>query len=140
MNTKQATTNRVPAEFAAETQFELRPAPSAALRAARAAEFERLKARLLARELSAASTPELDTPCARPPMRRRRWPGKRRFPRWCSPPCSRKKPVLALRQANRQARIGRAGAGGGMNATRFDNGAPAGGGRVHECKRLARHS
>ena len=57
MNTNYKTLNRVPTEFEAETQFELRPAASAAYRAAQETEFERLKSRLLNRELAEAATP-----------------------------------------------------------------------------------
>jgi len=105
MNTKPMTTNRVPAEFEAETQFELRPASDAALRAARAAEFERLKARLLARELSAASTPGLDTPLRQAANEAAALAWETLFPLLVFPALFEEKSILALRQAERQARI-----------------------------------
>jgi len=56
---------RVPARFGPEMRFELRPAPPAPFRATQETEFERLKNRLLARQLAEAPTPELN-----PPLRR----------------------------------------------------------------------
>ena len=56
---------RVPARFGPETRFEVRPAPPAPFRATQETEFERLKSRLLARQLAEAPTPELN-----PPLRR----------------------------------------------------------------------
>jgi hypothetical protein len=49
----------VPTEFGPETRFELRAAPPAPFRATQETEFERLKNKLLAQQLLAA-TPELN--------------------------------------------------------------------------------
>ena len=55
----------MPARFGPETRFEVRPAPPAPFRATQETEFERLKSRLLARQLAKAPAPELN-----PPLRR----------------------------------------------------------------------
>jgi hypothetical protein len=57
--------NRLTAEFAPETRFELRPAPPAPFRASLENEFERLKDQLLAEQLYLAKTPELYAPLRR---------------------------------------------------------------------------
>ena len=106
MNTKHTTLlNQVPTEFEAETQFELRPGPSAAFRAARETEFERLKARLLARELSAASTPELGTPLRQAANEAAALAWDTLFPLLVFPVLFEEKTTLTLRQVERQARI-----------------------------------
>ena len=51
---------RVPTRFGPETRFEVRPAPPAPFRAVVETEFERLKGRLLAKELAEAPEPELN--------------------------------------------------------------------------------
>jgi len=51
---------RVPARFGPETRFEVRPAPPVPFRAAQDTEFERLKNRLLARQLAEAPTPGVE--------------------------------------------------------------------------------
>jgi hypothetical protein len=56
---------RVPARFGPETRFEVWPAPPVPFRALLEDEFERLKNRLLARQLAGAPAPELN-----PPLRR----------------------------------------------------------------------
>ena len=55
----------VPTEFGPETRFELRASPAAPFRATQETEFERLKSRLLVRQLAEVPTPELI-----PPLRR----------------------------------------------------------------------
>ncbi len=54
----------VPTEFGPETRFELRATPPAPFRATQETEFERLKNKLLAQQLRAA-TPELNVPLRR---------------------------------------------------------------------------
>jgi len=78
---------RVEASFAPETRFELRPATVAPFRANLETEFERLKNRLLAEQLAAASRTELNAPL-------------RVFPELFA-----EKAGTAVRQAARQARI-----------------------------------
>ena len=56
---------RVPTRFGPETRFEVRPVPPAPFRAVQETEFERLKSRLLARQLAAAPAPELNSPLRR---------------------------------------------------------------------------
>ena len=65
MNTNYKTIKQVPTEFELENQSELRSVASAAQRAAQELEFERLKTKLLARELDEAATPELGLPLQR---------------------------------------------------------------------------
>lgn len=56
---------RVPTRFGPETRFEVRPVPPMPFRAVQETEFERLKSRLLARQLAEAPTPELNSPLRR---------------------------------------------------------------------------
>jgi hypothetical protein len=105
MNTKHATLNRVPTEFEAETQFEPRPVSSAALRAARETEFERLKTRLLERELAATTTPELGGPVRQAANEAAALAWETLFPLLVFPVLFEEKTTLALRQAERQARL-----------------------------------
>jgi hypothetical protein len=62
MNTNKT---RVPTKFGPETRFELRPIPPVPFRAGLETEFERLKNRLLARELAVAPAPGLNVPLRR---------------------------------------------------------------------------
>ncbi len=105
MNTNYRTLNRVPTEFEAETQFEIRPATSAAQRAAQEAEFERLQAKLLARELDEAATPELNHPLQRAAAEAAALAWDTTFPLLVFPVLFEEKTVAAMRQSNRQARI-----------------------------------
>ena len=105
MNTNYKTLQRVPTEFEAETQFELRPATSAAFRAAQEAEFERLKSRLLARELEEAATPELGPPLQRAAHEASALAWATQVPLLVFPGLFEEKAAVAMRQSNRQARI-----------------------------------
>jgi len=105
MNTRHTNLNRVPTEFGAETHFEIRPGANAAWRAARETEFDRLKARLLARELSAASTPGLGVPLQLAANEAAALAWETVFPLLVFPVLFEEKAGLALRQAERQARI-----------------------------------
>ena len=105
MNTNYKTLNRVPTEFEAETQFELRPARSAAQRAAQQTEFERLKSRLLARELDEAATPELGPTLQRAASEAAALAWETLVPLLVFPGLFEEKVAVAMRQSHRQARI-----------------------------------
>ena len=105
MNTNYRTLNRVPTEFEAETQFEIRPAASAAQRAAQEADFERLQAKLLARELAEAATPELNHPLQRAAAEAAALAWDTTIPLLVFPVLFEEKTAAAMRQSNRQARI-----------------------------------
>jgi hypothetical protein len=105
MNTNYKALKRVPTEFEEETQFELRPALSAAQRAAQQTEFERLKSRLLARELAEAATPELGPPLQRAAIEAAALAWETLVPLLVFPTLFEEKAAAAMRQSNRQARI-----------------------------------
>jgi hypothetical protein len=86
-----ATRNRVAATFAPETRFEVWPTPGTPFRANLETEFERLKNRLLARELETIEQPGLNAP-----LRRAANEAAELF---------EEKARLAVQQAVRQARI-----------------------------------
>jgi hypothetical protein len=95
----------VPTEFAAETRFALRPQPPAPFRATLDTEFERLKTRLLARELAQAPAPELNTPVRRAANEAAALAWVTLYPLLVFPALFEEKIATALRQAERQARI-----------------------------------
>ncbi len=105
MNTNYKPMNRVPTEFEEETQFEVRPAVSAAFRAAQEVEFERLKAKLLKRELAEAATPELDFPLRRAAADAAALAWDTSVPLLMFPVLFEEKTAVAMRQSNRQARL-----------------------------------
>jgi hypothetical protein len=105
MNKKYETVNRVPTEFEEETQFEVRPVANPALRAAQEAEFERLHARLLTRELNEAATPELGYPLRRAAAEAAAIAWETALPLLVFPVLFEEKTAVAMRQSNRQARI-----------------------------------
>jgi hypothetical protein len=96
---------RVPAKFGPETRFEVRPAPPAPFRAALDTEFERLKNRLLARQLAEAPAPELNPPLRRAANEAAALAWATLFPLLVFPVLFEEKTQAALRQAERQARI-----------------------------------
>ena len=51
---------KLPARFEPDTRFEVWPVPAAPFRATQETELERLKSRLLRRELAVATTPEIN--------------------------------------------------------------------------------
>ena len=59
------TDRKVRTRFGPESRFEVRPTPAAPFRATEENELERLKSRLLRRELARAAGPELNTPLRR---------------------------------------------------------------------------
>lgn len=102
MNKKET---KVPTRFAPETRFELRPVPPAPFRAAQETEFERLKNKLLARELAEAATPELNAPLRRAANEAAALAWNTLFPLLVFPVLFEEKTEAALRQVERQARI-----------------------------------
>jgi hypothetical protein len=94
---------RIPAEFGPETRFELRPAPAVPFRATQETRFERLKDRLLARQLTAA--PELNVPLRRAANEAAALAWATVFPLLVFPVLFEEKTEVALRRAERQARI-----------------------------------
>ena len=96
---------RVPARFGPEMRFELRPAPPAPFRATQETEFERLKNRLLARQLAEAPTPELNPPLRRAANDAAALAWATLYPLLVFPVLFEEKTQAALRQAERQARI-----------------------------------
>jgi hypothetical protein len=96
---------KVPTKFAPETRFELRPVPPAPFRATQETQFERLKTRLLARELAEATTPELNTPLRRAANEAAALAWNTLFPLLVFPVLFEEKTEATLRQIERQARI-----------------------------------
>jgi len=96
---------RVPAEFGPETRFELRPAPPAPFRAGLETEFERLKNRLLARELTVTAVPGLSAPLRRAANEAAALAWETLFPLLTFPVLFEEKTAAAVSQARRQARI-----------------------------------
>jgi hypothetical protein len=96
---------RGPARFGPETRFELRPAPPVPFRATQETEFERLKSRLLARRLAEASTPEVNPPLRRAANDAAALAWTTLYPLLVFPVLFEEKTQVALRQAERQARI-----------------------------------
>jgi hypothetical protein len=95
----------VPTRFAPETRFELRPGPPAPFRATQETEFERLKNKLLARQLAEAPTPDLNVPLRRAANEAAALAWATVFPLLVFPVLFEEKTEAALRRAERQARI-----------------------------------
>ena len=95
---------RVPTEFGPETRFELRPTPAAPFRVTRETEFERLKTRLLTEQLAEAP-PELNVPVRRAANEAAALAWVTFYPLLVFPLLFEEKTAVALRQAQRQARI-----------------------------------
>lgn len=102
MNTNR---NKVAARFAPEMRFELRPVATAPFRANLESEFERLKARLLAEQLDLAVKPELNAPIRRAANEAAALAWVTFFPLLVFPELFEEKVGLAVRHAERQARI-----------------------------------
>ena len=98
------TTTRIPAEFAPEARFEVRPAAAAPFRVIQESEFERLKSRLLAEQLAGA-TPEVTVPLRRAANEAAALAWVTFYPLLVFPVLFEEKTAAALRQAQRQARI-----------------------------------
>jgi hypothetical protein len=95
----------VPTRFGPETCFELRPTPTAPIRATQEIEFERLKDQLLAQQLAGAPAPELNPPLRRAANEAAALAWATLFPLLLFPVLFEEKTAAALRQAERQARI-----------------------------------
>ena len=93
----------IPAHFAAETRFELRPKPTIPFRAFQEKAFERLKNRLLARQLTEA--PELNIPLRRAANDAAALAWATVFPLLVFPVLFEEKVETAALRAERQARI-----------------------------------
>ena len=97
--------NRVPTAFGPEIRFEVRPAPPVPFRAVLETEFERLKNRLLARQLAEAPALELNPPLRRAANEAAALAWATVYPLLVFPVLFEEKIAAALRQAERQARI-----------------------------------
>jgi len=97
--------NRVPTRFGPETRFEVRPAPPAPFRAMLETEFERLKNRLLTRQLAEAPAPGLNPSLRRAANEAAALAWDTLYPLLMFPVLFEEKTEAALRQAQRQARI-----------------------------------
>jgi len=95
---------RVPAEFGAETRFEVRPAP-APFRALQDTEFERLKKRLLSEQLARAGQAHLYVPLRRAANEAAALAWDTLFPLLVFPVLFEEKTRTAIRQLERQTRI-----------------------------------
>jgi hypothetical protein len=94
----------VPTEFGPETRFELRATPTAPFRATQETEFERLKNKLLAEQLVAA-TPELNVPLRRAANDAAALAWATVFPLLVFPVLFEEKIEAAVLRVKRQARI-----------------------------------
>jgi hypothetical protein len=94
----------VPTEFGPETRFELRTSPPALFRATQETEFERLKNKLLAQQLTEA-TPELNVPLRRAANDAAALAWATVFPLLVFPVLFEEKTEAAVLRAERQARI-----------------------------------
>ncbi|MEJ0090636.1 MAG: hypothetical protein WDM80_12955 [Limisphaerales bacterium] len=95
----------VPTEFGPETRFELRASPPAPFRVTQENEFERLKNRLLIRQLAEVLTPELILPLRRAANEAAALAWVTQFPLLVFPVLFEEKTAVAVRQLERQARI-----------------------------------
>jgi hypothetical protein len=95
---------RLPVGFAAETRFELQASPPAPFRAVLQTEFEELKNRLLAEQLTGA-VPELNVPLRRAANEAAAVAWATVIPLLAFPALFEEKAAAAARQAARQARI-----------------------------------
>ena len=94
----------VPTEFGPETRFEPRATPPAPFRATQETEFERLKDKLLAQQLLAA-TPELNVPLRRAANDAAALAWATVFPLLVFPALFEEKVEAAVLRVKRQARI-----------------------------------
>src|SRR5690349_14702437 len=97
--------NRVPTRFGPETRFEVRPGSPAPFRAVLETEFERLKSRLLARQLAEAPAPEFNPPLRRAANEAAALAWATVYPLLVFPVLFEEKIEAALRHAKHQARI-----------------------------------
>ncbi|HEU5395560.1 MAG TPA: hypothetical protein VFV81_00235 [Verrucomicrobiae bacterium] len=95
----------IAAEFAAETRFELRPTAATPFRAELETEFERLKTRLLARQLTTVSVPGATAALRRAANEAAALAWATTVPLLVFPALFEEKTDAVVRQARRQARI-----------------------------------
>jgi hypothetical protein len=93
------------AKFRPETRFEVRPAPPAPFRATQETEFERLKNRLLTETLLATAQPDLNVAIRRAANEAAALAWVTFYPLLVFPSLFEEKLRLALRHAERQARV-----------------------------------
>ena len=98
-------TKKLPAQFGAETRFELRPAPAVPFRANLETQFEQLKNRLLGERLAVASNAALTVPLRRAANEAAALAWVSLFPLLVFPALFEEKSQAAERQTRRQARI-----------------------------------
>ncbi len=99
------TYRRVPTEFGPDTGFEVKPNPATPFRAREEAEFERLKARLLAQRLEARGEQKLDGHLRRAANEAAALAWVTRYPLLVFPALFEEKANAALLQARRQEQI-----------------------------------
>jgi hypothetical protein len=99
------TTIKLRAKFSPETRFEPRPTPPAPFRATQETEFEQLKKRLLTETLLNTAKPELNPAIRRAANEAAALAWVTFYPLLLFPVLFEEKIRLALRQAERQARI-----------------------------------
>lgn len=97
--------NRVNAKFAPEIRFAVRTTTQAPFRVALENDFERLKNRLLARQLAALERPELNAVVRRAANEAAALAWVTFYPLLTFPALFEEKTEAAVRQAERQARI-----------------------------------
>ena len=102
MNT---TDRKVPTRFGPETRFDPRPAPAAPFRATDENELERLKNRLLRKQLTRATAPEVNARLRRAANEAAALAWFTAVPLLVFPALFEEKTAVAVRQAERQARI-----------------------------------
>ena len=96
---------RVPARFAPETRFEVRPAPPAPFRATQENELERLKNRLLREYLDEAAEPRINANVRRAANEAAALAWVSPYPLLVFPDLFAEKAAAALHQADRQRTI-----------------------------------
>ena len=97
--------NRVNLRFAPEIKFAVRTAPAAPFRAALENDFERLKNRLLTGQLDELERPELNAAVRRAANEAAALAWVTFFPLLVFPALFEEKTAVAVRQAERQARV-----------------------------------
>ena len=105
MNMKYKIINGERSDYADEPLPALRPAASAAFRAAQENKFEWLKARLLRRELSEAATPDLNPPLEHAANDAAALAWGTTLPLLFFPVLFEEITAVAMRRSNRQARV-----------------------------------
>jgi hypothetical protein len=97
--------NRVPARFGPETRFEVRTAPPIPFRAEQDLEFERLKNKMLNRQLAEITSPEMNPALRRAANDAAALAWTTIYPLLVFPALFDEIASLALRQTRRQAQV-----------------------------------